>query len=92
MYDYDNIWISATDLAQEGHFTWFSTGKVVSYSAWAIGQPFRADPNYQFDDFGQPLPKEIYENTEDCVQIRGETRQWENANCTDLNYFLCERV
>lgn len=93
---YENFWISATDLAQEGTFTWFSTGKVVSYFAWDYGQPpvqfVQPDPNVQPDPYDQYIQPEIYDNSEDCVQIHGGSFQWGCANCTILNYFICERV
>lgn len=51
---------------------------------------------------GQPIERYTYDpanptfvpidNTEDCVQIRSDVRRWSAANCTTLNYFICERV
>lgn len=36
---YASFWIAGTDLANEGIFNWFTTGKTLSYSNFAQQQP-----------------------------------------------------
>ena len=38
IYD-DGIWLGATDLTTEGTFIWESSGNLLTYKNWAVGQP-----------------------------------------------------
>ncbi|KAG4079638.1 hypothetical protein HA402_010418 [Bradysia odoriphaga] len=77
--EYDDFWLSGTDLAQEGNYKWFSTGKAMSYTAWEL------TPN-------QDPYAPIVDNVEDCVFFHGVAQRWLSTNCTTLNYFICETV
>ncbi|KAJ6643548.1 C-type lectin domain family 4 member M [Pseudolycoriella hygida] len=81
---YENYWVSATDLAQDGTYKWFSNGQPLSHNAaWKSGQP-------------PELYVSVYEpkidNVEDCVQVDAADLRWSSTNCSTLNYFICETV
>lgn len=80
---YETFWISATDLAEEGRYTWFSTGETVRFFRWSYDQPVRSL---------EYIVPEGYDNIEDCVQLKTQesSRNWATVNCTTPSYFICE--
>ncbi|XP_037045266.1 C-type lectin 37Da-like [Bradysia coprophila] len=83
LQEYENYWISGTDLAEDGNYKWFSTGKMMLFTKWDYMQP----PELIRDPY-QTEP--IVDNAEDCVQILGYSKRWASTNCSSLYYFVCE--
>lgn len=71
----EQFWLSGTDLADEGRFSWFTTGKVFQYTNWQANQPDNAQGNEHCVHIrGNPT-----------------NYTWNDWPCQGLNYFICER-
>jgi hypothetical protein len=74
-----NVWLGATDAAQEGEFLWV-TGEPVTFAVWDEGEPS--------NDNGSGVP-------ENCViLINAGTRAgtWDDRGCGNLNSYACKRL
>jgi Lectin C-type domain len=63
-----DFWIGATDLANEGIFSWV-TNESWSYESWEAGEP----NNGYYDN--------VFYGEEDCAYMRSETGEWADNPC-----------
>lgn len=75
------VWIGANDLANEGTFTWASTGRRVAFTNWKSNQPDNKNDDLE----------------EDCVEVLHHPEgnfmwQWNDSVCTHEKFFVCEKV
>ncbi|XP_001651192.2 perlucin [Aedes aegypti] len=73
------IWIGASDLAQETFFHWHSTGLRVQYTNWMQNQPDNAK--------GVEHCVEIRH-----IPAHGWNWKWNDRECTAMRYFVCENL
>ncbi|XP_062550411.1 perlucin-like [Armigeres subalbatus] len=71
------MWIGASDLAQESYFHWHSTGSRVQFTNWKTGQPDNA--------------KNV-EHCVEIRFIPGHNWNWHwnDRECSAMRYFVCE--
>lgn len=72
----ERYWIGGNDLAKPGIFRWGLTNKEITYKKWASGEPNAAVMRGE---------------TEHCVELRADTKQWNDSVCTKRLNFVCER-
>lgn len=77
--EFSAFWIGGSDLADEGTFTWFATGRLMTYENWSPGEP---NNNYHGKD-------------EDCMQFvynpaKNQWWTWNDNHCMQNYYYICE--
>uniref|UniRef100_A0A182KD87 C-type lectin domain-containing protein n=1 Tax=Anopheles christyi TaxID=43041 RepID=A0A182KD87_9DIPT len=72
-------WIAANDLGVQGTYRWALTGRSVSYSKWAAGEP----NNARGADGQQPAER--------CVAVGLEKLEWNDFQCTQQKRFICQQ-
>ncbi|CAH0547589.1 unnamed protein product [Brassicogethes aeneus] len=75
----EHFWTSGTDLADEGHFFWMSTGRPITFTNWNAGEP----NNFEFENGEQ----------ENCIELwnrDGKGLKWNDSPCSFETYFVCE--
>ncbi|VEN40799.1 unnamed protein product [Callosobruchus maculatus] len=68
-----------TDLAEEGHFFWMSTGRPITFTNWNAGEP----NNFEYENGEQ----------ENCMELwnrDGKGMKWNDSPCSFETYFVCE--
>nr|ABD60990.1 lectin [Glossina morsitans morsitans] len=77
-----NLWLGANDLAEEGKFTWASTGAVFDYSNWSLN---RSKNNWRVRN------PDNYQNKEHCVHYWRESEfEWNDNVCGTKMGLICE--
>jgi len=73
------VWTSGTDLGSEGNWIWMSTGNLIQYSNWTIGEPSNT-----------PIDNE----TEDCLQLNmiDGALKWDDCLCFSHKKVVCENI
>lgn len=69
--------MSGNDLALEDNFKWSSNGRPFTYANWNIKNPSNSN------------------GSENCVEVLGDIEfngQWNDNNCSEQFYFICESV
>uniref|UniRef100_A0A1B0A3E6 C-type lectin domain-containing protein n=1 Tax=Glossina pallidipes TaxID=7398 RepID=A0A1B0A3E6_GLOPL len=81
-----NLWLGANDLAEEGKFTWASTGTVFDYSNWSLNSR-----NYRNKTDALVRNPDNYENKEHCVHYWKESDfEWNDNVCGTKMGLICE--
>lgn len=75
------FWIGLTDLAQEGVWVWFSTGKQPDYMNWIKGEPNNGG---KFEHFGQICDQSRERKWNDCDN--DNSISW----CQEGSHALCQ--
>jgi hypothetical protein len=76
---HEHFWTSGTDLADEGHFFWMSTGRPITFTNWNAGEP----NNFQYENGEE----------ENCLELwnrDGKGLKWNDSPCSFETYFVCE--
>ncbi|XP_055530926.1 lectin subunit alpha-like [Wyeomyia smithii] len=74
------FWIGASDLAEEGTYTWVSSGQLLTFSNWADNEP----NNENHAEHCIEIILNIYVN---------RVWQWNDNECRNpREYFICEGV
>ncbi|XP_019868852.1 C-type lectin 37Db isoform X4 [Aethina tumida] len=76
---HEHFWTSGTDLADEGHFFWMSTGRPITFTNWNAGEP----NNFEYENGEQ----------ENCLELwnrDGKGLKWNDSPCSFETYFVCE--
>ncbi|XP_055598983.1 C-type lectin 37Db-like isoform X2 [Uranotaenia lowii] len=73
------FWIGASDLAGFGAYSWVDTGVEMDYANWAEDEP---NASHNMDTCVEML----YQQSE------AENFKWNDNNCKNLNYFVCETI
>ncbi|EFA12925.2 uncharacterized protein tfc [Tribolium castaneum] len=76
---HEHFWTSGTDLAEEGHFFWMSTGRPITFTNWNAGEP----NNFQYENGEE----------ENCLELwnrDGKGLKWNDSPCSFETYFVCE--
>ncbi|XP_058456749.1 C-type lectin 37Da-like [Malaya genurostris] len=72
------FWIGASDLAEEGIYTWISSGRLVTFTNWAANEP----NNINNTEHCIEIIHNIYIN---------QVWQWNDMECrNEIAYFVCE--
>nr|CAH7750839.1 unnamed protein product [Callosobruchus chinensis] len=78
-FGHEHFWTSGTDLAEEGHFFWMSTGRPITFTNWNAGEP----NNFEYENGEQ----------ENCMELwnrDGKGMKWNDSPCSFETYFVCE--
>ncbi|XP_065076299.1 perlucin-like [Ochlerotatus camptorhynchus] len=73
------IWIGASDLAQESFFHWHATGHRVQYTNWKDKQPDNAGKVEHCVEVRY-------------IPTHGWNWHWNDRECTVARYFICENL
>lgn len=72
-------WLGATDLGEQGSFTWVANGRTATFTNWAKGRPNYTDPLNRCLEMAY-WPSLSWDWT------------WDNSNCRKNKfYFICEK-
>ncbi len=75
-----HVWIGLTDLAREGQFAWITkeSAQIMPFYPPISGPPWAVnEPNDR-------------DGAEDCVELRLDSRDLNDASCTDQKDYVCE--
>ncbi|XP_062544313.1 perlucin-like protein [Armigeres subalbatus] len=75
--DATRFWIGASDLAEEGVYTWISNAKLMTFTNWAEGEPTNNDSENCVEMIHNTYVKRIW--------------TWNDIDCRGYRaYFICE--
>ncbi|KAK3095118.1 hypothetical protein FSP39_010525 [Pinctada imbricata] len=79
-YDPNEFWLGATDIINEGEWTWTKSATLVkagNFTDWSPGQPDNGGSN---------------DDDEHCMCVKGDYHyHWNDDNCEHLKHFICEK-
>ncbi|KAJ8307502.1 hypothetical protein KUTeg_015586, partial [Tegillarca granosa] len=75
-------WLGGTDMVEEGKWRWFTSKKEFKFTAWMNGT--------ENNEFSRAFGR----TSEDCLNLdpnKDEVLTWNDENCQDPFYFICEK-